>query len=202
MKNRGNSQWPVIAIVTSMSGCAAPIAELPPLVAAKAGPVSQRVYVTIDADTRDLALVETDQARDIRICFAPCNQTIDVRVGAQYRIIGSRMMPTRTFELYSPHDPIVWLDVEATKRSTNTAFRSIFLTTIIAGGVLTLTGFIATPIVKDETVRTGVSAVGLAGLVLALPVGSVLGLVSSSYSQSNVRFRDPTTRSDLQKMIQ
>jgi hypothetical protein len=103
MKNLGSSQWLVIAIVASMSGCAAPIAGLPPLVAAKAGPVSQRVYVAIDADTRDLALVEMDQGRDTRICFAPCNQTIDVRVGAQYRIIGSRIMSTRTFEFYSPN---------------------------------------------------------------------------------------------------
>lgn len=196
-----HSKWLVLVGFVLLPGCTTPRAKPSPLVATKPDPAMQRVYITVQADAADATLVETHGGRDTSVCVAPCNRTLNVGQALQYRVMGSQMMPTRTFGLYSPQDPVAWLDVEATKKSTHALFRGIFLTTIITGGVCTLAGIIATPIVTNESVRTGVSAVGFSGLVLMLPVGSVLGLLTNSYSQSNVKFHDPMTRPDLRELI-
>ncbi|MDC3960371.1 hypothetical protein [Polyangium jinanense] len=76
-----------------------------------------------------------------------------------------------------------------------------FLATIIAGGALMLTGAIGTPFAEEKGTQTALSVVGFTGLVLLLPVSSVLGGVSTAYSTSNVTFKDPRTRPDLRERI-
>ena len=48
------------------------------------------------------------------VCAAPCNRVIAVRKDAWYHVEAFAARPTRSFDLYSPQDPVVWLDVKTT----------------------------------------------------------------------------------------
>ncbi|MDI1480910.1 hypothetical protein [Polyangium sp. y55x31] len=161
----------------------------------------QRVFVRIDADHPAAKLVEERNDNDVPVCAAPCERVIPVRKGASFHVEASGAGPTRSFDLYSPQDPVVWLDVKTTPQSTHDTLYRVFIGTIIAGGALMLTGAIGAPFVEDKGAQTAFSAVGFTGLVLLLPISAVLGGVSNAYSTSDVTFKDPRTQPDLRERV-
>jgi len=210
MNERGHGYrfgWYILVLAATgllASACAPAMTPVAPAQAAKAPepPPSQRVYLSIDSDTSGAAFAESRPTCDMPICEAPCNRVITIKKDAQYRIIAPNAQSTRAFVLYSPQDPVVYLQYEGSPDSTNRVLRGFFLTTLLTGTVLMLGGLMGTPFVKDEETRTAFSAVGFTGLVLALPLGAgVLGPISGAYSESNLKFLDPATRPDLRDKV-
>jgi hypothetical protein len=180
------SRWPSPAIAPKKDPAAAP---------------RQRVFVTIDADRKDAELVEDGQGCETPVCTAPCNRVLSVEKGARFHIRAPFARNTRSFELHSPQDPVVWLDYKATQSATHDAIYRVFVGTIVAGTALALAGATAVPLVESDGARTTFSAAGAAGLVLALPVSTVFGLVVMAYSESDVTFLDPRRKPDLKAKI-
>ncbi|MRG92231.1 hypothetical protein [Polyangium spumosum] len=190
--------------MTLLVGLCACAPSRPPLPAAPmpaASPPEQRVFVRIDADHPTAKLVEAREENDVPVCDAPCNRVIPVRKGARYHVEAFAARPTRSFELYSPHDPVVWLDVKTTAQSKYDTIHRIFIATVITSSALVLTGAIGTPLAEAKSTQAAFSATGFAGLVLLLPVSAVLGGISLAHSTSNLTFKDPRTRPDLRGRI-
>ena len=131
------------------------------------------------------------QGCETPVCTAPCNRVLSVEKGARFHIRAPFARNTRSFELHSPQDPVVWLDYKATQSATHDAIYRVFVGTIVAG----------TALVESDGARTTFSAAGAAGLVLALPVSTVFGLVVMAYSESDVTFLDPRRKPDLKAKI-
>ncbi|MDI1452156.1 hypothetical protein [Polyangium sp. 6x1] len=189
-------------LLLGLAACAPPRRpSSPPRPASVAAAPEQRVFVRIDAESSTTKLVEEREDHDVPVCAAPCNRVIAVRKDAWYHVEAFAARPTRSFDLYSPQDPVVWLDVKTTRQSTYDTLYRVFLGTMIAGGALMLTGVIGAPFAEEKGAQTAFAAAGFTGLLLLLPVSAVLGGVSSAYSTSNVTFKDPRTRPDLREKI-
>ena len=199
---RGKTVWLGATLLLGLSACAP--SRPPPIPAAPKPappPPEQRVFVRIDADNPTAKLVEERKDNDVPVCAAPCNRVISVKRGARYHVDAFGARPTWSFDLYSPYDPVVWLDVKTTSQSTHDTIYRIFLGTIIVGGALMLTGAIGTPFAEEKNTQTALSATGFAGLMLLLPISGALGGISTAYSTSNVTFKDPRTRPDLRDLV-
>ncbi|MDI3292118.1 hypothetical protein [Polyangium sp. 15x6] len=199
---RGKTVCLGATLLLGLAACAPPRRpSSPPKPESVAAAPEQRVFVRIDADHPAAKLVEERKDNDVPVCAAPCNRVISVRKGARFHVEAFGARPTWSLDLYSPQDPVVWLDVKTTSQSTHDALYRVFLGTIIAGGALMLTGAIGTPFAEEKGTQTALSAVGFTGLVLLLPVSSVLGGISAGHSTSKVTFKDPRTRPDLRERI-
>ena len=199
---RGKTVCASAMLLLTMTGCA-PLRR-PPLPAAPPGAPAapeQHVHVRIDADRPAATLVEERRDQDVPACAAPCDRVIPVRKGARFHVEALGARPTSSFELYSPQDPVVWLDVKTSSQATYDTLYRIFLGTMITGGALMLTGVLGVPFAEEKGTQTALSAVGFTGLGLLLPVSGILGGIAGAYSTSKVTFKDPRTRPDLRERI-
>ncbi|MDC0747609.1 hypothetical protein [Polyangium mundeleinium] len=199
---RGKTVCLSATLLLAMAGCSSPLRPPKPAAppSAPAAP-EQHVHVRIDADQPAATLVEERRDQDVPACAAPCDRVIPVRKGARFHVEALGARPTSSFELFSPQDPVVWLDVKTTSQATYDTLYRIFLGTMITGGALMLTGVIGVPLAEEKGAQTALSAVGFTGLVLLLPISGILGGISAAHSTSNVTFKDPRTRPDLRERI-
>jgi hypothetical protein len=199
---RGKTVCLGVTLLLGQAACAPPPRPpVPPKLEIAAAAPEQKVFVRIDADHPAAKLVEQRKDQDVPVCAAPCNRVIPVRQGARLHVEAFGARPTTSFELYSPQDPVVWLDVKTTQQSTHDTIYRIFLGTLITGGALMLTGVIGTPLAEEKGTQTALAATGFTGLILLLPVSGILGGISAAYSTSNLTFKDPRTRPDLREKI-
>lgn len=191
------TKWIWLGFLLGSAACAPPQRAKTPPTPKSEEPPTQKVYVTIDVDRPTAKLVSIDrQGLMTDVCEAPCNRVVPVIPGFRYRVDVPESMPSRVFALYSPEDPVAWIDVKAQPKSTHDAMYTLFLVSALGGLAVGLGAGVAVPLVSDES-RSTVSAMAFTGMVFALPVSSILGIVSMGYSESDMRFRDPRERPDL-----
>ncbi|TKD09556.1 hypothetical protein [Polyangium fumosum] len=199
---RGKTVCASAMLLLAMTACAPPRRPpSEPKPESVAAVPEQRVHVRLDADHPAAKLVEERKESDVPVCAVPCERVIPVRQDARFHVEALGARSTRSFYLYSPQDPVVWLDVKTTPQSTHDTLFRVFLGTMIAGGALLVAGAIGTPFAEEKGTQTAFSAVGFTGVVLLLPVSAILGGVATAYSTSNVTFKDPRTRPDLREKI-
>jgi hypothetical protein len=192
-----STKWVWLGLLLGAAACAPPRPAKQPPKPKLEEPRTQNVYVTIDVDRPAAKLVFVDRkGAESPVCDAPCNRVVPVIEGYRYHVELPESMPTRTFALFSPEDPVAWIDVKAQPKSTHDAIHAVFIACAVGGLILGLGAATAVPFVPDEA-RVPVSAVAAAGTVLALPISTILGVVGMQYSESDMRFRNPRERQDL-----